>query len=338
MGEFEMMKKTTSALAVAALLGTGAASAATFQVNDDTSFSVTANLGYTYVSTENGSETVTDFSDNSSDFRFSGEHVGSNGITTSLYLELDNLNGVDSTEDGLITDQAYVGFAGDFGSVQIGSDLGTYGAVDGLKDIDAWAGVTGFGNDAENSIRYTAPTMNGFTAAAAVNTYDDLSGGTKSGTSVNGSITYDAGVATLSAAYDSNGGEATPNDEPFYGVGAQFDLAGVDTRVTYEKDTNENTEVTLTSVTGIYSVGALTYYGSVQEVSGDQQADVTNTLQASEANFYATPTADSDSVTQYTAGVSYAIADNASIILETTRYGAVDDAGDQNSISVFVGF
>jgi predicted porin len=47
-----MMKKTTSALAVAALLGTGAASAATFQIDDNTTFGVSGRVSPFYSETE----------------------------------------------------------------------------------------------------------------------------------------------------------------------------------------------------------------------------------------------------------------------------------------------
>jgi predicted porin len=335
-----MMKKTTSALAVAALLGTGAASAATFQVNDNTSFGVAANIGYTYVSSESlGGTTENSLNNNSSDLRFSGESVSANGLTTTLYVELDGWGNDDGQTTGITQDQMYVGLGGDFGTVELGTDIGTYGAVDGLKDIDWWSGVSGLGNDDDNMVRYTFPAMGNLSASVGANVYDDGDDGTRSGTTVHGSISYDLGVVALSAAYDNGGGLTGNDEEPFYGVGAQFDLAGVDTRITYESDSDPDTEVDMLSITGIYSYGPGYVYGVAQSVSGDTADDIGQLLNiekpAGTDNF---DTNADDSITQYNVGVAYNVTDNMTVYAEATRFGRSDDAGDQNSIGVNVSF
>jgi hypothetical protein len=327
MGELMMMKKTTSALAVAALLGTGAATAATFQVDENTSFGVAANIGYTYLdSTGSDGTSTTDLKDNSSDFRFSGESVSENGLTTTLYAEFDGWgtsNGDADTGD-FITDQMYIGLGGDFGTVQLGTDLGTYGVVDGLKDIDIWSGVTGFGNNADNSILYSLPSMDSLSVQIGANAFDD--GNTQgSGTSVNAGVVYDLGAVALSAAYDNRAGLDT-GDDALYGFGLQTSLGGANVHATYEEDSAD--DVTLMSLTSTYSTGDLYFYGVVQNVDGDDVAALQNVVTA----------AGDDSVTQTNFGVGYTIADNISVYAEATRQGQDNDEGDQNSLSVFVGF
>jgi hypothetical protein len=326
MGELMMMKKTTSALAVAALLGTGAASAATFQVDENTSFSVGANIGYAYV-VNDGAEETTDIIDNGSDFYFGGEHT-SNGLTTSLYLEIDGLSPTEVGTNSPNTDNAQIGLAGDFGKVEIGNDLGTYGAVD-LKDLDIYSGLTDNGNGSGKAARYTLPSMGSVSAAVGINTSDDADDATRSGSSIHGSLAYDLGAGTLSFAFDDQGREAAETSGEFYGVAFQTELGGVDTRVSYEKDTSEDSEVTMTALAGIYSVGKVTFTGAIQSVSGDDVNDVS--VKVGE-------TVDSDSVTQTNVHVGYQIADNMSVYLENTQLGAVDNEGDQTSLNVFVGF
>jgi hypothetical protein len=326
MGEFEMMKKTTSALAVAALLGTGAASAATFQVNDNTSFGVAANIGYSYVDGTNADgSSNTRLADNSSDLRFSGEAVSDSGLTSTLYIELDKFGTTDGdVQQDINTDQMYIGLGGDFGTVELGTDIGTYGVIDGLKDIDIWSGVTGFANDDDNNIRYTLPEMNGVTVQLGANAYDDASE-QGDGTSVNGSIVYDLGNVSLSAAVDNRGGLDT-GDDTLYGLGVATSLGGANIHATYEEDTAA--EVTLMSLTSTYSVDSWYFYGVAQSVSGDDEAALQNVVTA----------AGDDSVTQLNFGVGYSIMDNVTVYAEATRQGQDNDAGDQNSLSVFVSF
>jgi predicted porin len=280
---------------------------------------------------------------------FDAEHQASDGLTTFLTIDLDefgtpksegtpSLNDTNETDD-IEVDEMSLGVAGDFGKITVGSDGDPYGAVDGLKDIDWWSGVSGLSNDDDNMIRYTFPEMGNLTANIGANVYDDGDDGTRSGTTVHGSLTYDLDVVALSAAYDNGGGLTGNDEEPFYGLGAQFDLAGVDTRIAYESDSDPDTEVDMLSITGIYSYSSGYLYGVAQSISGDTSADI-NTLLTVE-NPAGTDTADTgtdDSVTQYNVGAAYNVTDNMTVYVEATRFGRSDDAGDQNSIGVNVSF
>jgi hypothetical protein len=178
--------------------------------------------------------------------------------------------------------------------------------------------------------------MGNLSVSVAANVYTDDDGGDRSGTSLNGSLTYDLGAVAISAAIDNRSGltdasasDGGDDDSPLYGIGAQFDLAGVDTRVAYEKNTDEDVEVSLMSLTGVYSFGQSFVYGVAQNVSGDQTADVTAALGS---------TADDDSITQYNIGYGYSFTDNASIVFETSDLGAVEDEGNGYSATVYFGF
>jgi hypothetical protein len=218
----------------------------------------------------------------------------------------------------------YIGLGGDFGTVQLGTDLGTYGVVDGLKDIDIWSGVTGFGNEGDNSVLYSLPSMNNLSVQVGANAYDD-DDTAGSGTSVNAGVVYDLGAVALSAAYDNRAGLDT-GDDALYGFGLQTSLGGANVHATYEEDSAD--DVTLMSLTSTYSTGDLYFYGVVQNVDGDDVAALQNVVTA----------AGDDSVTQTNFGVGYTIADNISVYAEATRQGQDNDEGDQNSLSVFVGF
>jgi predicted porin len=85
-----MMKKTTSALAIAAMLGTGAATAATFQINDDTTFGVSGRV----------SPYVTNVEEITDPTSLSGSSVNSDSDG-----DLDNVTGnfADGTDDSVLS-------------------------------------------------------------------------------------------------------------------------------------------------------------------------------------------------------------------------------------------
>jgi hypothetical protein len=351
MGDFEMMKKTTSALAVAALLGTGAASAATFQVNDDTTISISGGIYYAYVSqTDANGNDQTTFGDNGSDVIFSGEHAAANGITTFFNLDTDGYDATEanSSSQGEVVDEASVGVRGSFGEVVIGSNAGVYDQYADFADGGpiGWTNRTTFSNgDVSDVIQYSNSVANlSFTLQAQVGdqgsesvsetdssgdtlgdtTVTDAAAGT-SNTSLGLGATADLGAVSLSAAYEERANQTA--DEPIYGLGASTTVADIALTVGYEVDDNNANSIDKISLDGAYSVGPATFTAGVQNVSFDEnptgaQDTVTDTDQTD------------DSFTEFQVGVSYAINSQMSVAAEMVTTDRENDENDFAALGV----
>ncbi len=172
-----MMKKATSALAVAALLGAGSASAVTFQVNEDTTFAITGNIQIAYsdmeVESTNDSgvgtgeaQSVTDVYDNGTTIRFDVEHNFGNGLTGYARLEEDGFDAADSGKSDQVTDEAYLGLKGDFGSIQFGHNDSTYDDfISDYFDYQETITPTAFSSEKPRALQFKSSDYNGFTFA-----------------------------------------------------------------------------------------------------------------------------------------------------------------------------
>jgi hypothetical protein len=324
MGDFEMMKKTTSALAVAALLGTGAASAATFQVGDDSTINIGGDFQIVYNSTTgNGGEESTGFDDNASSLVFSGEHLADNGLTTFFNLDLD---GFDATNPGvtshLVTDEAHVGVSGNFGHVKVGSDVGVFDKYADYADVDQNLGVTSISDgDARDLVEYGNTVGNvEFLLQAELGTQDQGSTADNgSTTSLGAGFSADLGGVTLTGAYDQQAN--TQDDEPIYAVGVSTNIGGADLTLGYETDNQTNT-IDLVTLAGSYSVGQTTFVGALQSTSYD-------TAPGSETE---------DSFTEFYAGVVYNVTSQMYVYGEMIQKDRTNDAGDNMAVGVYYGW
>jgi hypothetical protein len=319
MGEMKMMKKTTSALAVAALLGTGAASAATFQATDDTSFSVGGDINFRYIDPEGAN---TSFEDNASSLTFAGEQAHANGITTSFYLDFDNFGTFGEPEsDGFVTDEYHVAFSGGFGEIVIGNEGSVMGAVGDAADL----GDGGIANLPEAGagtevIQYHSNGFNGlsYSVQAQVNGEDEeIDGG--SNTSLAAYVEADLGALTLAGGFAER---ANTTDEEVYGVLASFSVQGVDISVDHVVEENANDEdESFTGLGATYNYGAGSVYAalssrSIQDLPAGQQDDFTGTV----------------------FGASYNITPNSSVGLEMASQDRDNDVGDETRAYFSYGF
>jgi len=323
-----MMKKTTSALAVAALLGTGAATAATFQVNDDTTISIGGGIYYAYVSqTDANGDDQTTFGDNGSDVIFSGEHAADNGLTTFFNLDTDGYDATEANDNsqGEVVDEASVGVRGGFGEVVVGSNAGVYDQYADFADGGpiGWTNRTTFSNgDVGDVVQYSNSVANiDFTLQAQVG---DNAGG-ESTTSLGGGATANLGGVSLHAAYEERANQAA--DEPIYGLGASTSIAGVSVTAGYEVDDNNDNSIDKFSLDGAYAMGATTLTAGVQNVSFD-----TNPTGAEDT---VTDTAQSDdSFTEFQLGVSYALNGQMSLAAEMVTTDRENDENDFAAVGI----
>jgi hypothetical protein len=331
MGDFEMMKKTTSALAVAALLGTGAASAATFQVNDDTTLNVSGNFFITYKSvTDDTGTDQTTFGDNGSDLIFSGEHAAANGLTTFFNLDLDGFDTTqaDENQQGNVVDEASVGVRGGFGQVLVGSNTSAYDAYADFADIEQVGDRTSFSmGDQSDVIQYSNTLDNvDFMVSLEVGDNqgaDDSDDGSDtvddgSQTAIDVGASIDLGGVSLSGAYNDRA--ATDDGDAVYGFGASTTLGGVNLTVGHEIDDATN-GIDKTSLTGSYGVGKATLIGSVQNVNYDVAPS---------------PNRDGaeDSFTETYLGANYSVTSQMTLWGEVLFMDNADDEGDYTAVGV----
>ncbi len=331
------MKKTTSALAIAALLGTGAASAATFQVNDDATMSIGVGIYTAYVVTTDadGNESTT-FGDNGSDIVFSGEHRNDNGLTTFATFDLDGFDSTDSgSDEGTVVDEASVGIRGEFGEIVIGSNAGVYDEYADFADGGGlgWTNLTSFSNaDVSDVIQYSNGLGNlSYKLQAQVG--DDNANGTStvntSSTSLGAGAELDLGAVSLSAAYEQRANTAA--DEPIYGIGATTNIGGASVTVGYEVDDNATNSVDKVSIAGSYPVGPVTLTAFVQNVSFDSVPGSGEDTISDDAQV-------EDSFTEVQIGALYSITDQMSASIETAMKDRENDEGDYIGIGLNYSF
>ena len=294
------MKKTTSALAIAALLSTGAASAATFQLDDNNSMTVYGGVYFAGSNVEQGDGTTeSDIFDNGTTLGFDFTSEMSNGLTAFARLEEDGFDMVDGGTGGYrsadgntqFTDEAYAGIRGDFGSVQFGRDDSLYDNM--IGDYFNYQEVftpTTYGPTKQRALKFVTTAIDGFTfgAEAQINgdfdeslsattvNGEDPNGNTADSVSLAGAARYTSDAVTVTGSIDQRGNDAVGAyyvDSPIYGLAAAFDLSAVGITTgyqTFEFETANGTVGTdILSVDGRYTYGPGDVYGTYQQVDQD---------------------------------------------------------------------
>ena len=167
MGEI-MMKKTTSALAVAALMTAGTASAMEeFVVNETTTASI---FGGIYVGASNVEQgdgsTESDVFDNGTTLGFVFESRLPNGMSAFAHLEEDGFDAADDGSTDNFTDEAYFGLRGGFGEVLFGRNDAIYGdLISGHFNYQEVFAPTAFDPTREGVFQFRSSDMSGFSVA-----------------------------------------------------------------------------------------------------------------------------------------------------------------------------
>ena len=318
MGELEMMKKTTSALAIAALLGTGAATAATFQIDDNTTFSVAGDVEFSFVD-EEGS-TNTRISDEGTEVNFSGEHTSDNGLTTFFNLEVSGFDitgditdtndseGKATGNDGDLNsdDDGFVGVRGAFGSVAFGNVTTAFDALADITDVMEDAGVStkATGARAQN-VQYQSPEFNGVSFVVDTQIAADGDDAETQSEETSVRVDVDLDMATVMLGYDTAKGTS--------GIGATTSLSGVDLGAKFQTGSDNNLDVI--GVTAGTTLAGLNLYGVFNRV--DDNGDTAN---------------------EVAAGVSYPVADNLVVHAEMSQLDAANDVGDTFAVGAHLKF
>ena len=323
-----MMKKTTSALAIAALLGTGAASAATFQVSDDTSVTIGGDFQFAYTDVDNDQgESKSSFGDNDSSLVFAGEQTHENGVTTSFYLDFDEFGTTGGVyEDNLATDEYHVAFAGDFGQIKIGNEGDVTGAIFDVVDIAESTGLdTPAGGASTEVLQYYSNDLNGISFAVQAQLKgetqedavkaDSKTASDGNSTSFAGMVMADLGTVTAGIGYAER---ANTEDEPTYGLMVSSAIAGVNVSANYVvQDDAANQDIDSIGVAADYDYGAGSLYGALHSWSEDNK-----------------PAGEQDDYTQYLVGVNYNVTSNAYVYGEVSSQDRENDKNDTMAVGL----
>ena len=325
------MKKTTSALAIAALLGTGAASAATFQINDTTTVGIGGAFYPFYTNTDNDEGNSTDSYGDSSRLIFSAEKAAVGGMTASVYYQLRPENGLgefggardnaDETQAGVATHVAYATLSGEFGSVTYGkNDNLMYRYIDVVRDYNDALTFT-FSNAITRGrvLTYASPDFNGFgfeVESELAGDGETVKVDSGNSSSVNAAAYADLDAVRLHAAYTS-GNLQSPNSDGAYGLAAVTGIDVIDLSATYvNSQINEGQDE---KIAGVY---ASTSYGFGSLQLGAQQVDVDGESNRTEVIGRAT----------------YDIADNVYTSLEYRSADRDNNQGNGYAVSLWYGF
>jgi predicted porin len=344
------MKKFASALAAAAALGAAAnAQAVTFQIDDQTEFTVYGNvqIAYSQVETDTGTEVegVSDVFDNGTTIGVAGEHQLNNGLTAFFKIEEDSFDAVDSgSVNETKTDEAFVGVKGDFGSVQFGRNDSLYDDTIGdyWDYMEVFTPTSPGQENTERGLQYYSPDFGGFSFGleAQINgdndealngvtaDAEDVNGDTASSVSLAAAATYSAGNLVVEAAVDQRGnallGGNNYADNPIYGIAVGYTLGQVGLTAGYQiddRDEDEGGSIDVASVGARFNYGAGDLYGVYQIVNFDEeQAD------------------GEDSYNEFALGANYGLSDNMYVYVEYVALDRQDDLGNAISTGVFYGF
>ncbi|MEX0372845.1 porin [Spiribacter roseus] len=331
-----MMKKTTSALAIAALLGTGAASAATFQINDTTTVGIGGAFYPFYTDTKNGEGNSVDDYGDFSRLIFTAEKAAVNGMTASLYYQLrpqqglgdfaagpDAANEGEATENdaGVRTHVAHATLSGDFGSVTYGkNDNLMYRYIDVVRDYNDAITFT-FSNAITRTriLNYASPDFDGFgfeVEAELAGDGETVKENTGNSSSANVAAYADLDPVRLHAAYTA-GNLQDSNSDGAYGVAAVTSIDVIDLSATYvNSKINDGQDE---KIAGLYASTSYSF-GSLH--LGVQEVDVSNASNRTEVIGRAT----------------YDIADNVYTSVEYGNFDRADDEGNGFGVSLWYGF
>lgn len=335
------MKKTISALAVAAALGTAAsAQGAEFRAGEDTTFSVYGNLQYAYVNEERatatGVESQSELLDNGSTIGIEGEHEWDNGLTGFFRAEWEFLGDEKviqepGREEGIDqTDEVFAGVKGGFGKVQVGTWDGLFQDYisDPLNPFE-YTGTTEFNGTGEpgNSIAYWTPSLGGFTFAIQGFFEGDGEGRDFDGDGEPDSeqafqavAAYEAGIFGVALGYDDRGFEEGADGN--IGLTGTVDLApfSLAAKVQQVGDTDTVDGGMMYGLLGSFD------YGPGSLTAAVQQVDVDSDLNGDDAR------------TEMLFNANYAIAENLYVYGEVGMLDVETDEGDYTAVGAVYSF
>lgn len=173
-------------------------------------------------------------------------------------FKLESSIAVDSgaqADAALFGKNAYIGLAGDFGTVKLGNQeslfkteaaafdaFGSSRLLAASTTLYTGAAVTGLGDSWQNTIGYTSPNLNGLTLSAQHSAREGnvgMGAGLVNGGATAVAANYAAGALGLSAVYGdvrSTNGTAAPMQQKAWLLGASYDFVAVKGFVQYGQD------------------------------------------------------------------------------------------------------
>jgi len=128
-------------------------------------------------------------------------------FTLEYYIEPDNGSGIGAGGIGSSARQAFVGLAGDFGSLNIGTQTTLIALGNGTADFNGGTGIVGVtaslnqNSRRTNMIQYTTPSLSGLTVTAQVGFAGALN--TQDGNNTAVRAAYSAGPLNAQVAYET---------------------------------------------------------------------------------------------------------------------------------------
>ena len=226
--------------------------------------------------------------------------------------------------------QSYVGLAGGFGEVAVGKVWSAYDDVSGavnavfdsaLSPANHVFKSTGYQDRVSNAIRYTSPTISGFTGAVSYSLDEKAPAGLQS-TSVN--LSYAAGPLSAQVGYQKDDNKAQASDPAYTRLGASYDFGVATAKASYGKVSNRNNAV------GVSVSGADT---TEYQIGADVPVGPALTLSASYAKSDDNATAGDQSRKGYGIGATYTLSKRTFLYggynsNKATNAGAGDDKLD----------
>lgn len=258
---------------------------------------VDAGLAYVKTKTDAGSSSKTAVESSiltESFFGLKGQEDLGGGLKAIFKLESGiNVDTGSQATTNFFGKNAYVGLAGDFGTVKLGNQeslfktegnaFNPFGASALLAPTNQlFNGVTGLGGSWQNTIGYTSANLSGLTLSAQHSAREGNTG--KTAATVNGGATavaanYAAGALALSAVYGdvrSTVGTAAPVQQQAWLLGASYDFGVVKAFAQYGQDKAEDVTGADQGKAKFFQLGAVvpvTQNGSVHASYGQTKVD-----------------------------------------------------------------
>lgn len=323
-----MMKKSMISLAIAAAVSAPTAHAVTFDVGDDTKFTVFGKVESAYVNRTNAAGEDQDaLEDIDSEFGFKGEHRFDDSVTGYWHQEFE-FDPVDGAQPEI--DSVYFGLKGAFGDIAVGTHDTLYEneLAEIMDEFDVAEATEEADSGEGDQITYYSPAINGlmFAAEARINGEAD-SGTGESGTGLAAVVGYDADLWGLRAGFDNRGAavssisgdfeeETTAGVGGWYGFGNGFEVAaryGLQSNVSGDP---EGDETEFLGIRGKYDYGAGYVNLTVQDISPDQGDSRTETLFSFHHDLYR----------------------NLELLVEAGRYDKLNDEDDVVALGAIYSF
>lgn len=228
-------------------------------------------------------------------FGLKGQEDLGGGLKAIFKLEAPVAVDTGKADTELFSKNAYVGLAGDFGTVKLGRQeslfkteaaafdaFGVSGTLAVSQLFINKAGATALGGSWQNAVGYTSPSLSGLTLSAQHSSKEG--GKSVNPTDVNGGATaaaanYAAGALGLSAVYgdvrSTNASVATSQQQAWL-LGASYDFGVVKAFAQYGQNKAENAAGAETGKDKFYQLGAVvpvTQAGAVHAAYGQIKND-----------------------------------------------------------------